>query len=157
MTQANIDIEALRKLNRRFIHNFVTNDVPGHDAILHPEFIAIGPSGAYQDRASYLREWANGFDPKVITYWDMRDECIAVFADLALIRATNRWVRQINGAPTLGMTCYTDTYVRVRSQWLCVQAQLTPVASSNFPPDDTVVCQYRNGVQVLPITNPSDA
>jgi tripartite-type tricarboxylate transporter receptor subunit TctC len=32
MTQANIDLEELRKLNGRFIHNFVTNDVRGHDA-----------------------------------------------------------------------------------------------------------------------------
>ena len=67
----NQDLAQLRALNRRFIHNFVTNDVAGHDAILHPEFIEIGTSGACQNRASYLREWATGFDPEVISYWDM--------------------------------------------------------------------------------------
>jgi hypothetical protein len=46
------------------------------------------------------------------------------------------------------MTCYTDTYVRVGLRWLCIQAQLTPVAEANYPPDSTIVCQYRNGVLV---------
>ncbi len=27
--------DTLRALNARFIHNFITNDVPSHDAILH--------------------------------------------------------------------------------------------------------------------------
>ena len=27
----------LRALNARFINNFITNDVPGHDAILHDD------------------------------------------------------------------------------------------------------------------------
>jgi hypothetical protein len=35
------DLEALSALNKRFIHNFVTNDVQSHDAILHPHFRAI--------------------------------------------------------------------------------------------------------------------
>ena len=31
----------LRALNARFIHNFITNDVPSHDAMLHKDFICI--------------------------------------------------------------------------------------------------------------------
>lgn len=34
----------LRALNARFINNFITNDVPGHDAILHKDFICISPT-----------------------------------------------------------------------------------------------------------------
>jgi hypothetical protein len=34
-------MDELRALNARFIHNFVTNDVVSHDAILHPGFINI--------------------------------------------------------------------------------------------------------------------
>ena len=37
--------DALRTLNARFIHNFITNDVPSHDAILHKDFICITPTG----------------------------------------------------------------------------------------------------------------
>jgi hypothetical protein len=42
--QSSETMKELRALNARFIHNFVTNDVPSHDAILHPGFINIWPS-----------------------------------------------------------------------------------------------------------------
>ena len=116
MSQTTTDLQVLRDLNKRFIHNFVTNDVVGHDAILHPEFIEIGSSGAQQDRASYLQEWATGFDPEIITYWDMRDERISIFGGVALVRATTKWVRQVNGAPVVGMTRYTaPTFASTRT------------------------------------------
>lgn len=146
MSRQNQDLTQLRALNRRFIHNFVTNDVAGHDAILHPEFMEIGSAGACQDRASYLLEWATGFDPKVITYWDMRDERISVFSDFALVGAVTKWVRQSNGTAVTGMTRYTDVYLRTGDRWLCVQAQLTPVAECNYPPDSGIVCRYFDGI-----------
>lgn len=144
MSQADDDLATLRQLNQRFIDNFVSNDAVDHSAILHPDFIEIGSSGARQDRAAYLREWASGFDPNVITYWDMRDENIAVYGDVALVRAATKWIR--NGVT--GMTCYTDTYLRNGSRWLCVQAQLTPVAEKNYPPDSSIVCEYHGGKRV---------
>jgi hypothetical protein len=140
------DLKELRALNKRFIHNFVTNDVPGHDAILHPAFTSISPTGAHIDRVAYLKYWRTGFDPKVITYWDMRDERITVLGDVALVRATNKWVREGVSGATAGMTCYTDTYLRENGKWLCVQAQLTPVAEVNYPADATIVVKYHNGV-----------
>lgn len=140
------DLDVLGALNKRFIHNFVTNDVASHDAILHPGFRAIYGAGNHIDRASYLKHWATGFDPDVITYWDMRDPHIDVFGDVALVGATNRWIRFRDGADTLGMTCYTDTYVRAGDRWLCILAQLTPVAPEHYPPDDTIVVKYLRGV-----------
>ena len=84
----------LRALNARFIHNFVTNDVPSHDAILHPAFINIWPTGQRWDRATYLKYWATAFDPKIIVYWDVRDELITVIGDVALVRSTNKATRR---------------------------------------------------------------
>ena len=83
-------MDELRALNARFIHNFVTNDVPSHDAILHPAFITILPTGQRWDRATYLKYWATAFDPDVIVYWDVRDELITVVGDVALVRSTNK-------------------------------------------------------------------
>jgi hypothetical protein len=140
------DLAALRALNKRFIHNFVTNDVASHDAIIHPRFRTITPTGSHMDRAAYLRYWASGFNPKVITYWDMRDERITLYEDIALVGATNKWTRVREGAEVTGMTCYTDTYVRSSGQWLCILAQLTPVAPENYPPDETIVVKYLLGV-----------
>ena len=147
MKQNAIDLELLSALNKRFIHNFVTNDVVSHDALLHPDFRAIYTAGNHIDRASYLKQWATGFDPTVITYWDMRDQRINAFGDVALVGATNRWIRVVDGVESVGMTCYTDTYVRAGASWLCVLAQLTPVAPQNYPADDTVVVRYLKGVR----------
>jgi hypothetical protein len=140
------DLRELSALNKRFIHNFVTNDVPSHDAILHKDFTSITPQSAHMDRAAYLRYWAAGFNPEVITYWDMRDERITVIGDTALVRATNKWTRVGESKPVTGMTCYTDTYVRTGEKWLCIQAQLTPVAEANYPPDASIVCRYHKGI-----------
>ncbi len=144
------DLRTLAALNRRFIHNFVTNDVPSHDAILHPTFVQISTSGAYLGRAAYLDEWRTGFDPKVITYWDMRDQRITVIGDTALVRAVTRWVRVNQGQAMVGMTLYTDTYVRTAAGWLCAQAHLSPVSEANYPDDASIEVQYLNGVQVTP-------
>ncbi len=121
----------LRALNARFIHNFVTNDVAAHDAILHPAFINIWPTGQRWDRAAYLKYWATAFDPKIIVYWDVRDELITIVGDVALVRATNKHTRRRDGQEVTGMTMYTD--------------QLTPVAPEHQPADDTVVSVYIEG------------
>ena len=138
--------EELRALNARFIHNFITNDVPSHDAILHKDFICIDPNGRRVGRAEYLARWKNQFDPARIPYYDYRDERIDVFGATALVRSTNRSVRVNDGVETVGMTMYTDTYVHQDGTWKCVQAQLTPVAPANYPPDDTIVRKYLMGL-----------
>ena len=62
--QSTETMNELRALNARFIHNFVTSDVASHDAILHPSFINIWPTGQRWDRATYLKYWATAFDPE---------------------------------------------------------------------------------------------
>lgn len=138
-------IDDLRALNARFIHNFITNDVPSHDAILHPEFICITPTGARVGRADYLNAWASGFDAERIPYYDYRDERIDVFGDTALVRSTNKRIGSKDGVETVGMTMYTDIYVRRDGTWKCIQAQITPVAPANYPSDDTIVRKYVKG------------
>ena len=135
----------LRALNARFIHNYITNDVASHDAILHKDFVCITPAGARVGRAPYLKAWATGFDAERIPYYDYRDEKIDVFGDTALLRSTNKSVRVIDGKETVGMTMYTDVYVKDGGAWKCVQAQLTRVESDQYPPDSTIVRKYIRG------------
>jgi hypothetical protein len=142
---SNDPLRELRALNGRFIHNFITNDVPSHDAILHHGFICITPTGARVDRAAYLKAWATGFDPVRIPYFDYRDEKIDVFGTTALLRSTNKSIRMVDGAESTGMTMYTDIYVRENGAWKCVQAQITPLAPANYPPDETIVKKYVKG------------
>src|SRR5262245_23804706 len=129
MTSEEQDLQTLHSLNSKFIHNFVTNDVAAHDAIIHPKFRTVTSVGGHMDREAYLTEWATGYDPDIIPYWDMRDEQITLHGDLALVTATTKYIRVKNGVEVVGMTCYTDTYLRTNGEWRCVLAHLTPVSS----------------------------
>jgi ketosteroid isomerase-like protein len=135
----------LKALNAKFIHNFITNDVKSHDAILHERFVSITSKGEREGRQKYLARWATGFDPEVFTYWDTRNEHIDIFGSLALVRATNKYIANREGKQTIGMTTYTDTYIHQDGRWQCIQAQLTAVSPEHFPGDDTVVATYIKG------------
>lgn len=139
-------LEDLRAINARFIHNFVTNDVHSHDALLHPDFVTIQSNGAKLDRAAYLTQWATGFSAEAIPYWDTRDEHITLVDNVALVRATNRFVMVVDGVSSEHVLIYTDTYVRQAGAWRCIQAQITPVRPEYHPADDTIVSVYLGGV-----------
>lgn len=140
-------LKTLRALNDRFIHNYVTNDVASHDAILHPDFVCVNSNGSRTKRAEYLKRWATGFDPEVVIYWDLRDENTTLIDDVALVRSTNKHTIRRDGNEATGMTTYTDTYLYGDGKWLCIQAQLTPVAHGFEPSDDTIVSVYVRGVK----------
>ena len=140
-------LQDLQNLNARFIENFVTNAVAAHNAMLHDRFIYVNDQGARIDRATYLKQWATGFDPSVIVYWDTRDELITLAGATALVRATNRYVIRHPTHDEIGMAAYTDTYVFEKGEWKCIQAQITPVAPGNEPGDHTIVSVYFNGIK----------
>jgi hypothetical protein len=140
-------LEDLGKINDQFISNFIHNDVASHDRLLHPRFIMIGPDGAKVDRATYLKKWASGFDPDVITYWDVRDEQITLVGSTALVRSTNKQVVHRAGQDTASMSIYTDTYIYQDGKWRCIQAQITRVSPANEPSDSTIKTVYIRGVK----------
>ena len=139
------DYAMLKKLNARFIHNFVTNDVPSHDQIIHPDFVCITTKGKWINRKNYLEGWRTGFDREVYLYWDYRFEQIKVFGNTALVRAVTKYTTLRDGQQTTGMTQYTDVYIKENGTWKCIQAQLTAVAPENYPPDETIVKKYIHG------------
>jgi len=140
------DLQELRSINKRFIHHFITNDVPGPSRLVHERFVCLTARGKRDNRADYLVRWATGFDPEVIVYWDIRDESIDVFGDVALVRSTNKHVVRRDGKDVTGMTMYTDTYLREGGAWRCIQAQSTPVAPEHYPGDETIIRRYVKGV-----------
>lgn len=143
--QSTDDLAQLKAINAKFIHNFVTNDVPSHDKILHEKFIHINSKGQWVDRQTYLEDWKTGFDPEKIIYWDYRDEKISIIGSAALIRSVNKCILLENGIETTGMTLYTDTYVKENGTWKCIQAQITTVDPVNYPGDETIVRKYNKG------------
>ena len=143
--QADPRMTELKALNARFIHNYVTNDVKSHDAMMHPDFICIGPSGKRQDRTDYLRQWATQFDPEVVVYWDVRDENITIIDNVALVRSTNKRTIRRDGKDTTSMSTYTDTYLLQNGTWKCIQAQIQALPPESYPGDDTIVSVYIKG------------
>jgi hypothetical protein len=135
----------LKALNARFIHNFVTNDVKSHSAMMHERFVNISSLGQRISREDYLKRWATGFDPKVIVYWDYRDEKISIFGNVGLVSSTNKRIVRRDGVETVGMTTYTDTYLDENGEWKCIQAQITTVAPEHYPGDETIVRKYIMG------------
>lgn len=142
--QAMADLHAI---NAGFIENFVRNDVKSHDALLHPDFIAVQSDGSRISRAAYLTRWATGFDPEIIIYWDVRDELITLIGNVALVRSTNKQIVRRDGRDIPGMSTYTDTYIYENGAWKCIQAQITPVAAGKEPGDETIITKYLKGVR----------
>jgi Domain of unknown function (DUF4440) len=140
-------LEDLQALNALFIENFVRNDVASHDAILHRDFIYVDGRGRRVDRATYLKNWATGFDPEIVVYWDTRDELITRVGNVALVRASNKEITRLPSGDITAMATYTDVYVYEHGAWKCLQAQITPVAIHNGPGDDTIISVYIRGVK----------
>lgn len=136
----------LRQLNAKFIANHVANDVVAHDALLHPRFTYINAAGLRVSRDIYLENWASGFDPTRMVYWDTRDEQIRVFGEVALVSACNKYVELSGSGQIVGMAAYTDIYLCEAGSWSCIQAQITEIAPEHWPPDSTIVSIYRRGV-----------
>ena len=139
------DLAQLKRLNAKFIHNFVTNDAASHDKILHPKFQYIDAQGKWVNRQDYLESWKTGFDPQQIIYWDYRFEKITIIGATALVRSVNKFTILDRGKETTGMTQYTDTYVKENGDWKCIQAQITLVTPENYPGDETIVKKYIKG------------
>lgn len=139
------DIAQLKRINAKFIHNFVTNDTGAHDKIIHEKFQYINGNGKWVNRQDYLKNWKTGFDPEKIIYWDYRFEKITIIGTTALVRSVNKCTILDRGKETTGMTQYTDTYVKENGEWKCIQAQITIVTPENYPGDETIVKKYIKG------------
>ena len=143
--QANDDLTQLKTLNARFINNFITNDTVSHSQIIHKNFVCITSKGKWLNRKDYLTGWASGYNPALMPYFDYRDERITLYGNTALVRAVTKFVSVKDGKETMGMTQYTDVYIKENGTWKCVQAQLTSLSPENYPDDKTIVRQYKEG------------
>jgi hypothetical protein len=134
------DLEVLKKLNAKFIHNFVTGDTASHSGIIHRDFIHVSSTGKYTARKDYLENWAHGFNG--IMYWDYRDEDIRIFGNTALIHSQNKCITIENGKEVMSFWMYTDTYIKENGEWKCIQAQIAMVAPEYYAADETILRKY---------------
>src|SRR6185295_5345635 len=124
------DETALLSINRQFISNFLNNDTVEHNKIIHPShFLFIGTNGKMLDRNEYMEAWAHGYDKNMMPEFDLEDVQIRIFDKMALIVAKTKDKKIKDGIFITGETRYTDTYIKEKGEWKCVQVQLTRIAN----------------------------
>jgi len=121
------DSAILSAINKKFINNFLKQDVKSHNKIIHKDFVCIESNGNIVPRDLYLKNWATDFDSSGYTSFSYQDEAIRIFGNIALVRAKTVYTKLVNNKSITGYTIYTDTYLKEVGEWKCVQVQITPV------------------------------
>ena len=128
--QSSKDETTLLSINRQFIRNFLNNDTVEHNKIIHPSnFLFIGTNGKFLNRNEYMRAWAHGYDKTVMPEFDLEEVQIRIFGGMALIVARTKDKKIQGSSCVMGETTYTDTYIKEKEEWKCVQVQLTRIAN----------------------------
>lgn len=126
-TENNQDLRELQRLNAQFIKNFIASDTVEHTKIIHQDFVCIQSNGAIVTRKEYMKEWASGYHDSGYTSFEKTDEYIRIFGNMALVRSRTPYTKMLDGKSVRGASVYTDTYIKEKGRWWCVQAQITSV------------------------------
>lgn len=126
-TGNNEDLRELQRLNAQFIKNFINSDTAKHTKIIHQDFVCIQSNGAIVTRETYMKGWASGYQDSGYTSFEKTEEYIRIFGDMALVRSKTPYTKILDGKNVKGASVYTDTYIKEKGRWWCVQAQITAV------------------------------
>jgi len=130
---SNKDKTALISINRQFIRNFLNNDTVEHNKIIHPSnFLFIGTNGKLLGRNEYMQSWAHGYDKTVMPEFELEEVQVRIFDNTALIVAKTKDKKIKDGAYVTGETRHTDTYIKEKGEWRCVQVQLTRIQNHDL-------------------------
>jgi len=113
------DVRTLQQLNQEYVDAFMNADVEWYRAHLAEDFVCVESDGSVLDKAEFLSNTVKG--PDVVEY-KLHEVDIRIYGDAALVRATGVWIREDG---SMGMSRYTDVYIRVSSEWKAVSAQIT--------------------------------
>jgi len=113
------DEQTLARLNQEYVEAFMNADVDWYRDHLADEFIVIESDGSLLTKEQFLRNTVKG--PDVADY-KLHEVDIRIYGNAALVRATGVWTRKDG---KMGMSRYTDVYVRKNGGWKTVSAQIT--------------------------------
>lgn len=113
------DKQTLERLNREYVNAFMNADVEWYREHLADEFVVIESDGSLLNKEQFLQNTING--PDVADY-KLHEVDIRIYGSAALVRATGVWMRADG---SMGMSRYTDVYVRDNGCWKTVSAQIT--------------------------------
>ena len=113
------DVQTLERLNQEYVDAFMNADVDWYREHLADEFVVIESDGSLLNKEQFLRNTVKG--PDVADY-KLHEVDIRIYGSAALVRATGVWTRDDG---SMGMSRYTDVYVRHNGGWKTVSAQST--------------------------------
>ena len=113
------DEQTLTRLNQEYVEAFMNADVEWYREHLADDFVVIESDGSLLNKEQFLRNTVKG--PDVADY-KLHEVNIRIYTSAALVRATGVWTRADG---SMGMSRYTDVYVRQNGAWKTVSAQIT--------------------------------
>lgn len=112
------ELALLTELNEAYVRSVAQSDVAWFERHLTADFLNSNPDGTLADRTAFLRQIAG---PIAITGLRCEDVRVRILGDTAIIHARTVYTKP-DGQPGAGR--YTDIWMRVDGQWLCVAAHV---------------------------------
>jgi len=109
----------LERLNQEYVDAFMNADVEWYHQHLAEEFFCIESDGSLLNKEQFLDNTRRGPD---VTDYKLHEVEIRIYGETALVRATGIWTREDG---SMGMSRYTDVYVKTQAEWKTVSAQIT--------------------------------
>jgi len=113
------DLATLKRLNQEYVDAFMNADVDWYKEHLAEDFICVESDGSVLNKIQFLSNTLKG--PDVIDY-KLHEVDVRIYGNAALVRATGVWIKEEG---SMGMSRYTDVYIRTNNEWKAVSAQIT--------------------------------
>lgn len=113
------DLTTLERLNQEYVDAFMNADVDWYQKHLAEDFVCVESDGSVLNKIQFLSNTVKG--PDVIDY-KLHEVDVRIYGNAALVRATGVWIKEEG---SMGMSRYTDVYIRIDNEWKAVSAQIT--------------------------------
>ena len=113
------DLTTLERLNQEYVDAFINADVDWYQEHLAEDFVCVESDGSVLNKIQFLSNTVKG--PDVIDY-KLHEVDVRIYGNAALVRATGVWIKEEG---SMGMSRYTDVYIRTNNEWKAVSAQIT--------------------------------
>jgi ketosteroid isomerase-like protein len=113
------DLTTLERLNQEYVDAFMNADVDWYKEHLAEDFVCVESDGSVLNKIQFLSNTVKG--PDVIDY-KLHEVDVRIYGNAALVRATGVWIKEEG---SMGMSRYTDVYIRTNNEWKAVSAQIT--------------------------------
>ena len=113
------DLTTLERLNQEYVDAFMNADIDRYDEHLAEDFVCVESDGSVLNKIQFLSNTVKG--PDVIDY-KLHEVDVRIYGNAALVRATGVWIKEEG---SMGMSRYTDVYIRTNNEWKAVSAQIT--------------------------------